>query len=176
MLVQVELPDTLVLGRNGQIGKLNVDWTKVPQHVINHIAAVYYPQYITDAANAKTDSTYAERFKVAEKKLEQMYAGELRARRDSADPVDPVMKEAFDLAKPFIVKGFVKNGVWPKNGKDKMQRAIDARMKMLKQDAMTESAYFAAWVEKQPAIMAQAKENVAKRAKVVTNVVEVAGL
>jgi len=176
MLVQVEIPDTLVLGRNGQIGQLKVDWSKVPTHVINHIAAVYYPQYITDAANSDPEATPAERFAKAEKKLQQMYAGELRARRDSADPIDPVMKEAFDLAKPFIIAGFKKNGVWPKKGTDKFQTAVDARMKALKKAAMTEAAYIEAWLAANPAIMALAKKNVADRDKVSGNVVEVAGL
>ena len=176
MLVQVEIPDTLVLGRNGSIGQLEVDWAKVPTHVINHIAAVYFPQYITDAANAKTDSTPAERFAVAEKKLQQMYAGELRARREGSDPVDPVMKEAYDLAKPFIIKGFVKNGVWPKKGTDKFQTAVNARMKMLKQDAMPEEQYIEKWLAANPAIMKLAEKNVAERDKVSGNVVEVAGL
>ena len=48
----VTVPDTVLLGRGGSIGTLAVDWSHVPQQVKDHVASVYFPQYLTDAANA----------------------------------------------------------------------------------------------------------------------------
>jgi len=91
----VTVPDVLVLGRNGAIGTLPVDWSKVPQHVINHIATTYFPQYITDRANSGgADATQSERMELAHKKLDAMYAGLIRTRGDgtSGDPVDAALR------------------------------------------------------------------------------------
>jgi hypothetical protein len=96
MKLTVNVPDMLSLGRNGAIGQLPVDWQRVPQNVLDHIASVYFTQYITDAANAGgKDSEQADRLARATKRLEQMYTGEIRARGtgDGAEPVDPVEAE-----------------------------------------------------------------------------------
>jgi hypothetical protein len=78
--IQVTVPDTVMLGRNGAIGSLQVDWSRVPQGVLDHIAAVYFPQYLTDAANAGgRDKGPADRLARAQKKLDAMYAGTIRA-------------------------------------------------------------------------------------------------
>jgi len=39
----VTVPDTIMLGRNGSIGTLQVDWSHIPQQVKDHIASVYFP-------------------------------------------------------------------------------------------------------------------------------------
>jgi hypothetical protein len=58
----VTVPDTIAIGRNAEHGTLEVAWDKIPQLVKDHIAAVYFPQYITDAANSKgEDSPSSER-------------------------------------------------------------------------------------------------------------------
>src|SRR5438270_5518155 len=100
----VTVPDTVVLGRNGTIGSLQVDWSKVPQHVLDHIAAVYIPQYISDAANAGgRDESATERVARAQKKLEAIYAGKVRVRGAATEPTDPVDLEAFRMAKAALV-------------------------------------------------------------------------
>ena len=102
--IQVEIPDTIMLGRNGAIGTLQVDWKRVPQPVLDHIASVYFPQYLTDAANAGgRDESAAERLARAQKKLEAMYAGQVRSRVGAAEPTDPVDLEAFRMAKVALV-------------------------------------------------------------------------
>lgn len=96
MQLTVNVPDVLKLGRNGQIGDLPVDWSRVPANVLDHIAGVYFTQYITDAANAGgKDSDQADRMARAQKRLEQMYSGDIRARGtgDGVEPVDPVQAE-----------------------------------------------------------------------------------
>lgn len=97
--ITVEVPDELILGRNGRIGTLKVVWEKVPQNVLDHIARVYYAQYITDKANSggKYDSM-ENRFALAQKKLDSMYAGNIRIRSANETEVqDPIESEAFKL-------------------------------------------------------------------------------
>ena len=101
---EVTVPDTVMLGRNGAIGSLQVDWSRVPQHVRDHIATVYFPQYLTDAANAGgRDKGPADRLARAQKKLENMYAGQVRTRGEAAEPIDPVEGEAYRMAKAALV-------------------------------------------------------------------------
>jgi hypothetical protein len=102
---QVTVPDTLVLGRNGAIGSLPIEWDRVPQPVKDHIATVYFGQYLSDAANAGgKDQSSADRLSRAEKKLETMYAGQVRARGESAtEPADPAEAEAFRMAKAALL-------------------------------------------------------------------------
>ena len=101
----VNVPDTLVLGRNGVIGQLKVDWSRVPQPVLDHIASVYFPQYLTDAANAGgKDERPAERLARAEKKLQRLYAGEVRKRGEAAgEPANPAEAEAYRMAKAALI-------------------------------------------------------------------------
>jgi hypothetical protein len=102
--IQVTVPDKITLGRNGAIGTLEVDWSKIPQPVLDHIASVYFPQYLTDAANAGgRDESPAERLARAQKKLEAMKAGQVRTRGAAAEPTDPVDLEAFRTAKAALV-------------------------------------------------------------------------
>ena len=113
----ITIPDreTLSLGRNGAIGNLDVDWSKVPQHVLDHIWKVYKVQYFTDAANAGgKDATQADRFALAQKKLDQAYAGELRARGEAQEPVDPIEAEAWRMARDAMTKAYKEIGVWDK--------------------------------------------------------------
>jgi hypothetical protein len=72
----VTVPDTIAIGRNAEHGTLAIEWDKIPQLVKDHIATVYFPQYITDAANSKgADSPSSERMALAQKKLDAMLAG-----------------------------------------------------------------------------------------------------
>jgi hypothetical protein len=102
--VTLTLPTKITLGRNASIGTLDVDWSKVPQPVLDHIASVYFPQYLTDTANAGgRDEPPAERLVRAQKKLETMYAGQVRTRVGAAEPIDPADLEAFRMAKAALV-------------------------------------------------------------------------
>src|SRR4051794_21530493 len=99
----VTVPDTIAIGRNGAHGTMPISWDKVPQHVRDHIATVYFPQYISDAANSGgKDATGEERVSLAYKKLQAMYDGVIRS-RSAGEPTDPVEAEAYRLAKPKIV-------------------------------------------------------------------------
>lgn len=129
--VTVELPDRMVLGRNGQIGTLTVDWSRVPTHVVQHIANVYFPQYLTDAANAGgRDETNAQRMDRAVKKLEAMYAGEIRVRGASSEPVDPVERLAWRIAKSQLETTAKKLPQWNATKAEKGDARILATLNM----------------------------------------------
>jgi hypothetical protein len=117
--INVTVPDTVALGRNGAVGLLQVDWSRVPQPVLDHIASVYFPQYLTDAANAGgRDKGPADRLARAQKKLENMYEGKVRARGDAAEPVDPVEQEAYQIAKAALIKKAKSSPAWSSVPKD----------------------------------------------------------
>jgi hypothetical protein len=127
----VTVPDKIAIGRDAAHGTLDVNWDKVAQHVKDHIAGTYFPQYITDRANSGgKDSDSAERLALAKKKLEAMYAGLVRA-RGTAEPVDPIEAEAYRLAKAnLIVPRLMATPEWkkcPAGTKDKAQWVLDAR-------------------------------------------------
>jgi len=127
----VTAPDTVMLGRNGSIGSLQVDWSHVPQQVKDHIASVYFPQYLTDAANAGgKDESAAERLARAEKKLETMYAGQVRTRGAAAEPTDPVDLEAFRMARAALVAFAKKAPEWGSIPKGE-QKSPNAALRVL---------------------------------------------
>ncbi len=128
----INLPDTetLTLGRNGSIGEMEIDWTKVPQHVLDHIGKVYKVQYFTDAANSGgKDATPAERLNLALKKRDQAYAGELRARGEASEPVDPVDAECWKMARSAMTDAYKSIGAWdvPKGTKDRFAFVVMRR-------------------------------------------------
>lgn len=101
----ITIPDkeTVQLGR---IGKLEIEWSRIPQNILDHIWKVHAPQYFTDAANSGgKDATAAERTALAQKKLDACYAGELRARMTSQIPVDPFEAECYKIAYNDIIAG-----------------------------------------------------------------------
>jgi|SRR6266568_6105676 len=97
----ITIPDKSVvnIGRGGKYGALPVEWSRVPQNVLDHIWETYSAQYITDASNSGgTESTGEDRVALANKKLDQMYAGEVRAHRAAGEPANPVEAEVYKMA------------------------------------------------------------------------------
>src|SRR5438067_7648100 len=129
---QVAIPDTVLVGRNGAIGSLQVDWSRVPQHVRDHIASVYFPQYLTDAANAGgRDKAPADLLARAEKKSAAMYAGTVRARGEAAEPADPGEQEDYQIAKAALIKKAKASPDWSSVPKD-MRKEDDGVVHALK--------------------------------------------
>ena len=117
--IEVTVPDKIMLGRNGAVGELSVNWTKVPRPVLDHIASVYFSQIFSDAANAGgRDESPAERLARAQKKLDAIYAGTVRARCEATEPADPVENEAYQIAKAALVKKAKSSPVWSSVPKD----------------------------------------------------------
>lgn len=168
------------IGRNGLYGNITADRSKYPEHVLAFIFDYGERQILNDAVSGKEDKegvrlTNKDIWAKAQAKYDQLVAGDLRKRRESGEPADPVTAEAFKLAKVKIEKALKKHGVWPTKGEDKLQRAIDARMKQLKKEAMSVEEYITTWLEVDVALVDAAKKIVAEKAAL-GDVGEVAGL
>lgn len=166
--ITVTVPDKIAIGRGGEHGTIDLTWSRVPQHVLDHIAGVYFPQYITDRANsAGKDSTPEERLTLAGKKVDAMYAGVVRS-RGTAEPADPVEAEAYRLARPAIIARLMATPEAkqvPKGTKDRAQWILDARDAAAGRDPREVVDLVAALVESDPAYRKEAKRNVEARAK-----------
>jgi hypothetical protein len=171
---QVTVPNTLRLGRNGVIGEMPVDWSKVSQTVLDHIASVYFPQYITDAANAGgKDESPASRMARAQKKLDAMYAGQIRTRGEGAEPIDPVEREAFRLAKAELLSRAKSTPEWKNidksiKGDDRLQECLDIRADKAKRELADWQDVINTMLEKDPDFTKRAKAIVAQRSKTST--------
>jgi hypothetical protein len=172
--LNVTVPDTLRLGRNGAIGELQVDWSKVPQGVLDHIATVYFPQYITDAANAGgKDEDATSRMARAQKKLDAMYAGLIRTRGEGAEPIDPVEREAFRLAKAELLTRAKGTPEWKNidksiKGDDRLQECLDVRADKVGRERTDWADVIGTMLEKDPEFTKRAKAIVAQRSKTST--------
>lgn len=124
----ITIPDTEDL-QLGRFGKMQVEWAKMPQHVLDHIWKVHSAQFFTDAGNSGgRDSTNSERLALAQKKLAACYAGELRQRRDGAIG-DPFEVMCYKIAYNRLVAGLTAAGFYrdlAKGTKDRNQAAADA--------------------------------------------------
>lgn len=165
----VTVPDTIAIGRNGAHGTLNVDWGLVPPQVLDHIASVYFPQYITDAANSGgKDSTAAERLALAEKKLKAMLAGEIRTRGDAKEPLDPVEAQAYRDALTVVRDKLLsapEAKQIPKGTKDRAQWVLDARDAAAKREPREVHDIVVAMLEANPDFRKEAARKVKKQAE-----------
>lgn len=101
----LNLPDNVSvnIGRGGKYGILSVDTNKFSEDVHKYVYDYGLRQCLNDAAATKTDddgeplSNDAIRA-LAEKRLANMYAGELRAHRAAGEPADPVEAEVRKIA------------------------------------------------------------------------------
>jgi hypothetical protein len=164
----VTVPDRISVGRNAEHGTLALDWDKVPQHVRDHIAAVYFPQYITDAANSGgKDSTGADRVALAQKKLQAMYDGVIRS-RSAGEPVDPVEAEAYRIVRPIVTQRLLSTPEAkqiPKGTKDRAQWVLDARDAAAGRDPREVDDIVAGLIEADPQYLAEAKRRIAVKIK-----------
>lgn len=162
---------TVPLGRGGKYGSIAVDQSRLNETVSQHIWDYGLRQILNDAMADKTDDDGAplptdQIVAKVEKRLAALYAGELRVRNGSAaEPLDPVEREAFRMAREKITEQFKSLGIWPKKGTDKFQQAVDARRIATHSEPMAAADYIAAWLERNPKVNAAAKRIVAERAK-----------
>lgn len=157
----------VAIGRDGLYGTIDVTDAVFPPHVTEHIWAYGLRQILNDAVSDKNDKdgnrlTDKAILAKAQAKYAQLLRGELRA-RNAAEPADPVMAEAFKLAKKRLEEAFRAKGLWPAKGDDKFQRAVDTRLKSLKKSEMDAADYIAKWLEANPAVVESAKVIVAAR-------------
>ena len=157
----------IAIGRDALYGYVDIDASTLPAHVNEYIYEYGIRQILNDAVSDKNDKygnrlTAKEILAKAQAKYDQLVRGELRA-RNAAEPADPVMAEAFKLAKKRLEEAFRAKGLWPAKGDDKFQRAVDARLKSLKKPEMDAAEYITKWLEANPAVVESAKVIVAAR-------------
>jgi hypothetical protein len=164
----VTVPDTIAIGRNAEHGTLEVRWDQVPQLVKDHIATVYFPQYITDAANSKgADSPSAERMALAQKKLDAMLAGEIRTRGESKEPIDQIEAQAYRDALESVRKTLLAHPQAkqiPKGTKDRAQWVLDALDAAAKREPREVHDIVLVTLEANPDIRKEAARKVKKAA------------
>ena len=122
--ITVQVPETIQVGRGGVHGELQVDWSKVQQHMLDHIASVHFPQWFSDSFNAGGTKPLAPNVSPRRKRNWRSY---MRASCGSAasrqDPIDPVDREAFTEARRILTAHFKKLGYW-KNIPKKMDKSV----------------------------------------------------
>lgn len=131
--MNIELPDnlTIALGRAGKYGTMPVAANTFLPNVQRHIYEYGLRQIINDAMADKTDDDGAalpddQIVAKAQKRLDNLYAGELRSRRD-AEPADPVEAECYKIAKDELTAIFKKANVTvPKGTKDRLLYMVNA--------------------------------------------------
>src|SRR6266702_4603706 len=87
----ITIPDKSVvnIGRGGKYGALPVEWSRVPQNVLDHIWETYSAQYITDASNSGgTESTGEDRDRQYAAHAKRYRRAEIGQRSDPA-PLTP---------------------------------------------------------------------------------------
>lgn len=168
--ITITIPDIIPVGKGGIHGKLAVDWSRAPQHMLDHIGSVHYPQWFSDSFNSGGKSaTSAERLAAAEKKLAQLYAGELRTRGPSTEPVDPILREAHNEARKALAKMLVGEGYWadvPKGTKNRFEYVLNKAQKALGEEETNDVEYiewFLGETDIGKAILADAEKTVARR-------------
>jgi hypothetical protein len=170
----VTVPDTIAIGRNAEHGTLEVAWDQVPQPVLDHIAATYFPQYITDAANSKgADSPSDERMALAQKKLDAMLAGMIRARGESKEPIDLIEAQAYRDALESVRKTLLAHPEAkkiPKGTKDRAQWVLDALDAAAKREPREVHDIVMATLEANPDIRKEAARKVKKAAELAATI------
>ena len=125
---------TVPLGRQGKYGHLVVDVYKFNDTIHNYVYTYGLRQILNDAMADKTDEDGRalpddQIVAKAEKRLANMYAGELRAQRGESEPVDPVEAECWKMAKEAMTDAYKAVGAWdvPKGTKDRFAFVIARR-------------------------------------------------
>jgi len=129
---------TVPLGRAAKYGQMQVDCDRLPAHVLEYVFVYGVRQVLNDAMAEKKDENGNELpvdqiVAKAQKRLDNMYAGELRARRESQEPADSVEAEAWKMAKAEMTDLYKKQPQWaqvPKGTKDRFGAVVQLRRAM----------------------------------------------
>lgn len=127
------------LGRNATFGSLYVDETKFNDTVREHIFQYGLRQSLNDAIADRRDLSASEIVAKAQKRLDTFYAGELRVRSASGEPIDPVENRAWKIAKAAVRTLATATPQWKNKkiigdltGDDKLEAVLLARTKMMR--------------------------------------------
>lgn len=126
---------SIPLGRNAKFGHLDVDTERFNETVHMHVYVYGLRQILNDAIADKTDDNDkplggAELVAKAQKRLDTLYSGELRTRRDTAEPADPIEAELFRMIRASLVAAAKQTPQWanvPKGTKDRPLWVLNTR-------------------------------------------------
>lgn len=168
------------IGRGAKYGHIHCI-AKFPQSVHDYIYLYGLRQVLNDACSDKKDGDKnplpnAEVLALAQAKYDRLVAGELRKRGEASEPLDPVEREAYRLAKDAIIKAFKSKGLWPTKGEDKFQQAVDARMVNLRMEAMDAGDYIEKWLDANPKVRKSAERIVKERQSADDATLDAAGI
>lgn len=165
------------LGRGAKLGHMTVDITRFTPAIHDYVYTYGLRQIINDAMADKTDDDGKplpddQIIAKAQKRLDNMYAGELRARREGGgEPADPVEAEFQRLVWAMLGDGFKASGELkdvPKGTKDRVLAVINQRRTAKGQSEIDRTAACAAVAEtpKGKALRKQAERTVRERGDV----------
>ena len=126
---------SIPLGRAGKYGTLSVAVTEFSPAVNNYLYTYGLRQCLNDAMADKKDEDGNELpadqiIAKARKRLDNLYAGELRAQREASEPADPVEAEAWKMAKAAMTDAYKTIGAWAqveKGTKDRFAAVVAMR-------------------------------------------------
>lgn len=168
-MVTINLPDefTIPLGRKGMYGERVIRTADYPENILVHWFMYGTRQSTNDSMADKTDDdgnklSDADIVAKADKRLAAYKLGELRTQRESSEPADPVEREAYRMARERIEAQFRALKIWPAKGRDKFGVAVASRAETAGTPTDT-NEYIAAWLERNPKVVASAKRIVRER-------------
>lgn len=105
MQITIEDKAVVSIGKTGKA--IDVNFTDLAPHVLQYIMSYGIKQVLNDAGSAaKTD---AEKVAMAEKKMDTLLRGEIRAQRES----DPIAARAKQIAIKAVTKKMKEKGIDP---------------------------------------------------------------
>jgi len=157
------------LGRDAVYGTLSVDTTKFADHIDRFLYEYGIRQVLNDAMSDKKDkdgNTLSVQAIVAkaEKKLDALYAGELRK---SAEPADPFGAECYRIAMADIAANLKPKATnIPKGTKDRLLFVVNREAAKAGKPEMDREGLFDWYMSKNRAsVEKRAKANMAERDK-----------
>lgn len=165
------------LGRGGKYGTLAANCARFNDAVQQHVWEYGVRQLLNDAMADKTDDDgnalpVADLVAMAQKRLDQLYSGELRSRRAAggvAWPTDAIESLAWDIAWDEkiapTVKTFPEYKTLPKGTKDRVLATIHTRDAAAGREPRAVDTIILALLEAEPSIRREAKRRIDASAK-----------
>lgn len=167
---------SIPLGRDAVYGTLSVDTAKFADHIDRFLYEYGVRQVLNDAMSDKKDkdgNTLSVQAIVAkaEKKLDALYAGELRK---SAEPADPFGAECYRIAMADLAAAMKAKAVnIPKGTTDRLMFTINRELAKAGKAEIDRAAAYAGYMAKNgKSVEKRATANLAERDKAATSVTD----
>lgn len=159
------------LGRAAKYGYIDVDTTRFTETVHQHVYMYGLRQILNDAIADKTNDdgealATEALYNKADRRLATLYSGELRVRRESAEPSDPVERIAARMAWERITETVRKFPEYAKTkGKDRIMATLAVRAKARGKADPDRDTLIAQTLAAHPEITREAQRRVKEDAK-----------